>query len=344
MGQQTLVLSILISFFVSGAILGFVSNWEASSGTIGSQFENEQALNVATSGVTLALSKLRTVKTWRSGFNNLAVSNGRCTLTVSDIGKDSVLITSNGSYGLATHRSIVRAKLFSVFPVVESALTVYGDSVNLTTAGKSFSIDGRDYMEDGSTLGTHDPVYGVGVREQHSVNSVKAKAATEGVTDNINGKDGPPSVGLFTNGEVFDSLHAMYRSLATIRMSSGKYSGNTVLGTMSQPEIVYVPGNLEWTGNIAGCGILVIDGDLVMKGTITWKGIVIAMSADIDLYLGGSGTPNLLGTTFIGTNVPGHITNVKLNGNPYIRYSYDVLQNVLAKLNLLQVEVLSWYE
>ena len=344
MGHQTLLIAIVASLFLSGAILVLMGNWQASSGAVGSQFEREQALNVSNSGIALALSKLRNDKSWRTGFNNLAMSNGRCTLTVTDIGKDSVQIISNGQYGAGNHRSIVRAKLFSVFPVVESALTVYGDSVNFSNAGKSFHIDGHDYLEDGTTLGPNDAVYGMGVNKQKTVDQLKKTVTDDGVAANIDGKGGTPSVGLFTNKEVFDSLHAMYRSLATIRLPSGKYSNNAVFGSMSSPEIVHVPGNLEWTGTIAGCGILVVDGDLIMKGTITWKGIVIAMSADIDLYLGGVGTPNIIGTTFVGTNVSGKITNVKLNGNPYFRYSNNVLQNVLAKLNLLQVEVISYFE
>ena len=344
MGQQTFILTLVASFLLSAGIFVLVENWGSSSGTVGSQFEQQQALNVSASGVTLTLSKLRLNKTWRSGYSNLSLSNGSCSVKIEDIGLDSVRIISVGKYGNATHTSIVRAKLFSIFPVVESALTMYGDSVTFSNAGKAFSIDGRDTKEDGVTLGTHSPVYGMGVYQQKTVDQLKKSLTDGGVAENVNGKDGTPSVGLFTNKDLIDSLHLMYKKLATITLPAGKYSGDATFGTPTAPEIVYVPGNLEWTGTITGYGILVVSGDLIAKGTVTWKGITIAYSADMDLELGSSGTPNFLGTCFIGTADTKKITNVHFNGNPYCKYSYDVIQNVLTKLNLLQIEIISYYE
>jgi hypothetical protein len=349
MGHQSLMLVLLASLLVGLGTFTFMDSWDSSTRTTTSQFMQEQALNVSHAGVNLAISKLRLDKTWRTGFNSFAVANGRCTLTVTDIGLDSVRLVSSGVYSSgrrdsAVHRSVVRAKLTSIFPVVESALTVYGDSVIFSNAGKSFSIDGHDYLSNGTTLGTHSSVYGMGVYTQKIADGVKKTIVDGGVSDNVDGKGTKPSVGLFTNKDLITELRDMYKDLRTITLPAGKYSGNATFGTLTNPEIVYVSGDLDWTGKIAGSGILVVDGDLIMKGTVEWKGIIIALSADIDLYLGGSGTPNLLGTTFVGTSTPGKITKVRINGNPYIRYSYEVLQNILARLNLLQVEILSWYE
>ena len=344
MGHQTLMITLLASLLLSAGIFVLIENWKSSSGAIGSQFEREQAVNVSGSAVNLALSKLRLNKNWRTGFSNLSVSNGTCSLTVSDIGMDSVLITAVGQYRNVSHTSVVRAKLFSIFPVVESSLTMYGDSVTFSNAGKAFSISGLDYKDDGSTLGTHPAVYGMGVYQQKSVDQLKNFINNAGVASNVDGKGGTPSVGLFTNKDLIDSLHNMYKGLATITLPAGKYSGNATWGTASSPEIVYVNGDLEWTGNISGYGILVVSGDLIAKGTVTWKGITIAYSGDMDMQVGSSGTPNFLGTCFIGTGNASKITSVHFNGNPYIRYSYDVLQNVLTKLNLLQIEIISYYE
>jgi hypothetical protein len=339
-----MMMALLGSMLLGIGTLSFMTSWNSSDSTLASEFEREQALNVATSGVNAAVSKLRLDRTWRTGYTNLPIANGLCTLTLTDIGMDSVRIRSEGSYGRARHVSLVRAKLYSIFPVVESALTVYGDSVSFSNSGKSFDIDGHDYLADGSTLGTNPAVYGMGVYNTKIDDYLSKALRDAGVDANVRGKDSVPSVGLFTNKDMIAELRTMYKNLATINLSAGKYSGNVTLGTLTAPEIVYIPGNLEWTGTIAGAGILVVDGDLIMKGTITWKGIVIAYSADIDIYLGGSGTPNLLGTTFIGTAAAGNITKIKINGDPYIRYSYSVLQTILSKLNLMQVEILSWYE
>jgi hypothetical protein len=345
MGHQLIMLSVLASIFLSAGMITMVQNWQGSSRSVATQYNVEQANNVSNSGIQLSLSKLRLNRDWRTGFTNLALAGGTCTLTVTDIGTDSVQIRSTGTFSGATHTCIVRAKLRSIFPVVESALTMYGDSVTFSNAGKSFSIDGNDYLEDGTTKVTGGtPVYGMGVYQQKTVNQLK-KYLTDGkVESNVDGKNGAPSVGLFTNNELIDSLHNMYKSLATITLSAGKYSGNATFGSSSVPEVVYCPGDMEWTGTIAGYGILVVSGDLVAKGGVTWKGIVIAYSADVDMNVGSSGTPNFLGTCFIGTANSKKINNVHFNGNPYVRYSSATIRNVLTKLNLMSVEVISYYE
>jgi hypothetical protein len=111
----------------------------------------------------------------------------------------------------------------------------------------------------------------------------------------------------------------MWKELATICLPAGKYSGSATFGTAAAPEIVYVNGDLEWTGNITGYGILVVSGDLVAKGTVTWKEMAIAYSGDVRMQVGSSGTPNFPGTCFIGTATFKEITNVHFNG---IRISF----------------------
>ncbi len=81
-----------------------------------------------------------------------------------------------------------------------------------------------------------------------------------------------------------------------------------------------------------------------MGGNVEWKGIVMALSGDATLELGASGTPNIIGSSFIGSKNVSGVTKVHLNGNPSVKYSYSVLETVLAKLNLLQVEVTSYWE
>jgi hypothetical protein len=344
MGYQSIMLAVLASILLGIGTFSLVSSWDSSTNTVATEFEREQAVNVSNSGVNLAVTKLRLDRTWRAGFTNFAVANGQCTLRVTDCGQDSVRITSQGRYQSGTHTSVVRVALASIFPKAEAALAIYGDSVSFDNSGKAFSIDGRDYRSDGTTLGTGQPLWGMGVYYPKQITQLTTTLTAGKVASNVNGKSGTPSVGQFMTTETIIALRDLAKGLATITLSSGKYTGNTVFGTLAAPEVVYVPGDIQFGGNVSGAGILVVDGNIEAKGTFTWKGIVIALSSTADISLGGSGTPNFLGTTYVGSTAASHITNVHINGNPYVRYSADVLNTVISNLSLQAVNILDYYE
>jgi hypothetical protein len=192
-------------------------------------------------------------------------------------------------------------------------------------------------------MGSAQPVSGVGVQSSKIVQDVKDQVTANGVADRIWGAGGQPSVGLFGATDLI-ALQNFYKSRRTVLLPAGKYSSNTVYGSLAKPEIVHVPGDLEWSGTISGTGILVVDGQLIMKGTITWTGIVLALAGDVTLEFGGTGNPSVLGTVWVGNTDPSKITNVKINGNPSVKYSYQALTTVLANLGLLSVEIYKYYE
>ncbi|MFA6234534.1 MAG: hypothetical protein WC824_10185 [Bacteroidota bacterium] len=342
MGQQALIIVALSSLLVGMSVLGFMGAWDYSNDATATLFEREQALNIARSGVNLAISKLRHQKSWRTGYTNLSVSGGTVSVRVIDLGADTVRITAAGTINGVIHNAVLEAKLSSIFPTVESALTIFGDSVELTSNGKAFLIDGTDYNVDGS-IGTNPAVNGVGVQSAQSALDVKAQLAAASITDLVKGKGGTPSIGAFSSANLAQ-LHQFYKERATIKLPAGSYGSNTVFGSLDRPEIVYVPGDLTWTGTISGTGILVVDGALTMKGKVEWKGIVLAMSGDVMIDIGGTGTPSILGTVWVGNTDPTEVTKAHVNGNPTIRYSYTTLMTILGNLGLLNVEVLKYYE
>ncbi|MDH7516688.1 MAG: hypothetical protein QHI48_12540 [Bacteroidota bacterium] len=343
MGQQSMILVIMTSLLLGGAVMAFMGEWDTSTNTTTRQFSEEHALNVANSGMNLAVSRLRQNKLWRAGFTNLAVGGGTVTVGITDLGVDTVRVTSTGTYNGVTRRVVAVVRLGSIFPTVQSALAVYGDSVTFTNAGKSFLFDGSDYKADGVTLSGNPPVWGLGVQQDKIVDYLKNQITLDGVAPNVLGLGSTPSVGKFTADSI-KVLRDFYKGMATRVLSAGKYSGNAVIGTLAAPEICYIPGNLEWDGTITGAGILVVDGQLLLKGKVSWSGIVIAVAGGLTLDLGASGTPALLGTTLVGNDNPLRITNVKVNGNPSVKYSYEAVATVLANLDLLRVQILSYYE
>jgi hypothetical protein len=342
MGQQSFIIVALSSLLLSVSMLGFLGMWDYSTETTASLFEREQALNVARSGVNMAVSKLRRQKTWRDGFNNFPVSGGAVSLRVTDIGIDTVRIQSQGIVNGVPHTILVEAKLSSIFPNVESALTVFGDSVSFTNSGTAWDVDGRDWNIDG-TSGSAPPVHGIGVQTSKAAGDVKDQLIKNGVEDRVWGTGGQPSVGTFGASDL-ESLQNFYKARRTILLPAGKYASNSVFGSIAAPEIVHVPGDLEWTGTISGAGILVVDGQLIMKGKVHWSGIVLSLAGDVRIELGGSGTPSILGTVWVGNTDPKKVTNVHVNGNPSVRYSHETLSAILANLGLLDVEIIKYYE
>ncbi|MCB2204185.1 hypothetical protein KQI65_05500 [bacterium] len=342
MGQQSLIIVALSSLLLSISVLGIMGGWNFSNETTAELFEREQALNVSRSGVNMAVSKLRKQKSWRAGFANFPVAGGEVSVRVVDLGPDTVRIMAAGTVNGFTHRADVEAKLSSIFPNVESALTIFGDSVEFSNNGTAWDIDGRDYLEDGVTLGPSPPVSGIGVQSSETVEDLKAMIDPN-VHPNITGAGGSPSLGTIGTSNLA-TLHDFYRDRATVKLPAGKYADNSVFGTPKAPEIVYVPGDLEWTGVISGAGILVVDGQLIMKGKVSWKGIILSMSGDVKIELGGTGTPSILGTVWVGNTSPSDVTHVHVDGNPSLKYSYTTLMTILGNLGLLDVEIYKYYE
>lgn len=66
-----------------------------------------------------------------------------------------------------------------------------------------------------------------------------------------------------------------YKSIATQTYNGdfNKSNGTVTLGTASNPAIIYVGGNLNWSGNVTvtGYGIIVVKGNSQMSGNVTFQ-------------------------------------------------------------------------
>jgi len=347
MGQQMFIIALLASFLVSIAIIQLREVWDDSSDIAMDQFQQEQVLNLSSSGVNMAISRLRQSKTWRAGYSDVQLFNGGyINVKVEDIGVDSVRITSVGSMGEASHTAIVEVMLTSAVPVAESAMAIAAEEVTFSNAGKAFSIDGNDHDVNGVKC-AGEPKLGISVSSPDVLASITGQLVKNKVTANILGIGGAPSVGVgtITNDKIIE-LRNMFRDIATITLPPGHDAGNHVYGSLAQPEIVYVGGSKRWTGRINGTGVLVVDGSLKMGGNVRWTGLVISVTPDVDVEFGDSGNPEINGATMIATEVPTErkLTNVKINGNPRINYSNSALTTVMTNLGMNEVRICSYYE
>jgi hypothetical protein len=75
-----------------------------------------------------------------------------------------------------------------------------------------------------------------------------------------------------------------------------------VYSTGGAPATVYVPGNVQLTGNASGSGILIIDGDLDVHGGLTFYGLIL-VKGQITFSGGGSSKVNMYGAMLAGEDV-----------------------------------------
>jgi len=343
MGHQALILVMLSTLLLSTAIVGFTGEWQTSNDTVTDQFTGEHALNVANSGVNLAISELRRDKDWRAGFSSLAVGGGDVSVTVTDIGKDSIRLVAVASYSDTSRTVVTTLRIASIMPVIEAALSIYGDSVIVNNAGKAFAIDGRDYKSNGFTLTANPPVWGIGVEHESIDSYLTTKIVSGKISSNVVGKGSNPSVGLFKSDSL-DLIFEMLRDMATLTLAPGKYAGNSAIGTLDVPEIVYVNGDMQWAGDTKGAGILVVDGHLQFSGNVQWQGIVIARASGTFIDFGSNGNPRIIGAAIVGNKNGLHLPTVKINGNPSAIYSSEAISTVLENLDMLKVQVMTYYE
>jgi len=51
----------------------------------------------------------------------------------------------------------------------------------------------------------------------------------------------------------------------------------TTNGTVNDPQIIFVNGNVSISGNVTGYGILAVNGNVNISGTLTWNGIILVI-------------------------------------------------------------------
>ena len=93
--------------------------------------------------------------------------------------------------------------------------------------------------------------------------------------------------------------------------------------------------SLSLSGQVEGCGILVVEGDLDLSGGFEWYGTVIVTGAF--QFTGGAGTKNIMGAVISGESTDGDF----VGGNVDIDYCSTATEDQNQKHSL---PILSWKE
>jgi hypothetical protein len=100
---------------------------------------------------------------------------------------------------------------------------------------------------------------------------------------------------------------------------------------LSKMKVTYAQGDVHFTGNNRGAGLLVVDGTLRITGQFQWHGIVIVRGR-LELAGGGSAQKLILGAAFVGSDVATEESAFGISGNAVIQYSPLQVQTLSDQL------------
>jgi hypothetical protein len=95
-------------------------------------------------------------------------------------------------------------------------------------------------------------------------------------------------------------------SLGVFDEGSGVYedNGNTVYGTVDEPIVTYVKGDLEFGGGISGAGIMMVEGNIAWNGTPDYKGLIVSLGGTYTIDGGGLGGNHAGSVVVVNNNRP----------------------------------------
>ena len=89
-------------------------------------------------------------------------------------------------------------------------------------------------------------------------------------------------------------------SMSNIDSAPGSLWGSCGTSCGTTPQITYVNGNLDISGNNAGSGILVVTGNLTYDGNSSWNGIILVVGDGLTTYIqNGGGNGQFNGAIFV---------------------------------------------
>jgi hypothetical protein len=166
---------------------------------------------------------------------------------------------------------------------------------------------------------------------QTSVDIIK-DAIPDGRTNNYQGSGPSPDVqnvygslgDTLTTTSGLQSLLDAAKSAAGANVFASDYdmSHNGPLGTLTNPTIDYVDGDLTLQGSQTGYGILVVTGKLTMGGDFSWNGLVLVIG-DGEVRFTGGGNGQINGHLFVSKMWDDHTTKNLLSepGAPTLSWS-----------------------
>ena len=220
------------------------------------------------------------------------------------------------------------------YPMIDVNAAVWSGG-KLKMNGNAFLIDGHDH----NATAPYDTVSGAasvsGIKTRGPASDVDLSA---GQVDNVLGDGGDASVAQSPTTYDFDGIWSTIAPIADVTLPGGTSlsSGSPDIGTLADPKITVVTGNLTVAGTWQGAGILVVNGNLKMGGGSQFRGIVLCLG---DVSIAGGGPADAAhvigGLIFQGTVIDDN----SYGGSGRVYYSSAAINSTL----LLSRYQLAWW-
>lgn len=364
MSGRAIILLVVGIIVISGTILYRI---EAGSTAIVANsvgyYKKQSARNIAQTGVNLALRKLGTNSSWRTGSWVISMFDGKADVTAYDTSyagvKKSIGVRSTATF----QDSVAVSTVFCYFPQpllppdFKGLLTM--NAANQSSGG--IVVDGRDHNAfDATSVNATKGTYGI-----WTTGASFTQGGSSKIGGTVSGIDwlpaNPAPAGTIQIGQVFpggfpgtpDSMmggpaagydEGTLKSIAQSGVQGSQYVTNP--GSLSSPlsGVTYVEmpiGSPAWSGAIlTGSGILVIHNTaknaILKSATGTFGGIILTddLTNFHATFWGGIG---VLTTSPAGTSLG--------NGSASLYYSRDAILKVVGMLsNGTNLNVIAWWE
>jgi hypothetical protein len=222
-------------------------------------------------------------------------------------------------------------------PVPDLA-AAYVDPGTQIKFGGNLTIDGNDYMPDG-TRGTDPAVYGLStaIGDPAGSNALDLVAQVEKkYYDQVLGKAGAPSIGEVTPVDA-SGLFDEFKARKSQVVGAGNYT-DVQWGDWSKNEfkVTYASGDITLAGESKGSGVLLVDGTLTLTGKTNFVGVIIARG---DVKLSGGGNEVQVYGSLVASDA--NELSFRATGSPVIRYSSWALAQAFRLLRG-RPEVVCW--
>jgi len=341
MGRTAMLL--VLGLGVALGLIGFQINRSAAIAT-NTQYAYLKYMNARNLARTAVHAMLRAYDRGDSSITQTDFGGGTFRLVgLPQHSGDTIRLVTEGSYADSTYT--MRVTLFKTtagFPTVKAAMAIRATPIDFTTKGPPV-VDGHNYNLAGTgTVGFGD-VPGVATMTQSDRDMIATEPTIYG---------SPPVV---VDSSIIDPLKYIdvFKSNADRRFDTPGTHGvgvsNPPWGTTAQPIITYCNAgdnpafDIKFSGNIDGCGILVVRGNVTFTGNFNFKGLVIVEGFSSTVSFSANGTPEILGGVIIaGTNAKIDLRGAGSNGK--VLYSSAALDKARNIGKLKYYTILDWFE
>ncbi len=252
---------------------------------------------------------------------------------VDEADEDVYQVLSVGTYRNVHRKVVSYLGPSTALPTLNTAVSLQCQTPKILIQGSAL-ISGKNSKLGGGAASSAFDKEGLSIATPATVATLSAElTGAEG--SKVQGQSASPSLAT-TSPVDFAALESGISNSAGIVLTSATYASKTFGdSSLGQHYICYRNGNVKFTGNVSGAGVLFITGNLTLAGNFRWDGVVIVMG-DVT---SASGTADIYGALVQGPAGQ----NLTMKGNCAFHYSQAGV-DLASNLTLRYVAFNGWQE